>query len=186
MVKDIDMGAFLDLLAGAVVDGDNREFWIDTDGIESRVLRKPDKDYERVFGPLTTDKKEAMRRDYEHLLGLLTPTEKRGLRQFNKEVRLDFPCSLDEVKAWSADIIGVKPDDIDRRYRRLKGRSPPRRAGRPPAYIDAHFDCVEKFMREDGVTQAEACRETAKLYFPDEDPHSKGENMERALRKRRT
>lgn len=51
------------------------------------------------------------------------------LLEFEEDCRLDFPCSLDEVKDWALVIIDVEPDDIDRRYRELTGEPPGR--GRP-------------------------------------------------------
>ena len=109
------------------------------------------------------------------------------LLEFADSCRLDFPCSLADVQAWGEDILDEDPGDIERRYRALKGEPPKRAKPGPKKQItDEILDCVEKFMREDEMKQGEACRETAKLYFPDDDYLKKAESIERKLRDRKT
>lgn len=188
MAKDIRLSAFLVLLEGHVTEGGNAdEFYVDEAGVRSIVAPTVRERAELVKrgGLFTEQIRNGPRDENNERTGELQQSEVDVLREFAEECRLDFPCSLDEVKAWAFVVIGVAHDDIDRRYREMTGKPPPRKAGRPPAYTDKHFDLVETFRREDDMSQAEACREVARLYFPDDDPHERGEKLERAYREHR-
>ena len=74
---NIDLDAFIDLLDGQIDEGDNGTFYLDKSGIRAIV---PDVSARQALG--------------------LFSAEKEALRQFEKDCRLRFPCTIQDVRQW--------------------------------------------------------------------------------------
>lgn len=120
--RGIDLGAFLDLLDGHVTEGDNAdEFYVDEKGVRSIVAPTVD---DRAELHIVRKRFRGRDEKTKAITDELQQSEADILREFAKDCEIKFPCDLEAVKTWALVIINVKPDDIDRRYRELKGEPP--------------------------------------------------------------
>ncbi|WP_295544256.1 hypothetical protein [uncultured Thiohalocapsa sp.] len=173
----IDMDDFIDLLVGQVDEGDNGLFCIDEQGIRANVPTV--NSYER---------------------NNLFCEERRALRQFERECKLDFPCTIEDVRAWiertgEADMTNAVEVLTQSRRSPVTGKAPaavtssipaPGKPGHPVTNDEAINEVIQIYQRQQKKNMARACREVVAIRFPNHpDPKRKAESLASGIRQRR-